>query len=270
MPLRFFILCRGKKKPSGITAGTGLAASEAASKMNGRGLSAGHDCRWSSRPQCPVECRLNVRDATTSEPVELAALACGCAGEEPKTAVEISRQLALQVWVDAAGPQECAKPTRNLGLPQLQLIKTGSPTPSQTQTILHRWSWRREMQIINVFIAKTCPVKNTDMYTLHNTSNKGSFYIYRLHLSPLVGAVFYICHSFWLSCNNVRKGECCLCLYLFPDILSTPRTSWIYFMLLIYELWLWIITCNIVQKQRFKMLVHLCHLPTAARKEWVH
>lgn len=148
-----------EKKPSGITAGTGLAASEAASKMNGRGLSAGHDCRWSSRPQCPVECRLTVRNATTSEPVELAALACGCAGEEPKTAVEISRQLALQVWVDAAGPQGCAKPTRNLGLPQLQLIKTGSPTPSQTQTILHRWSWRREMQIINVFIAKTCPVK---------------------------------------------------------------------------------------------------------------
>lgn len=188
-PCGFLYFVEGKKS-SGITAGTGMAASEAASKMNGRGLSAGHDCRWSSRPQCPVECRLTARDATTSEPVELAALACGCAGEEPKTAVEISRQLAPQVWVDAAGPQECAKPTRNLGLPQLQLIKTGSPTPSQTQTILHRWSWRREMQIINVYMAKTCPVKNTDMYTLHNTSNKGSFYIYRLRLSPLVGAVF--------------------------------------------------------------------------------
>lgn len=191
MPLRSFLYFVEGKKPSGITAGTGLAASEAASKMNGRGLSASRDCRWSSRPQCPVECRLTVRrDATTSEPVELAALACGCAGEEPKTAVEISRQLALQVWVEAAGPQECAKPTRNLGLPQLQLIKTGSPTPSQTQTILHRWSWWKEMQIMNVFIAKTCSVKNSDMYTLRNRSNKGSFYIYRLRLSPLVWAFF--------------------------------------------------------------------------------
>lgn len=58
---------------SGITTGTGLAASE----MNGRGLYAGSECRWSSRLQCLVECELPVRDGTTSEPVELVALACG-------------------------------------------------------------------------------------------------------------------------------------------------------------------------------------------------
>lgn len=92
-----FILCKEKKNTSGISAGTGLAASEVANEMNGRDLYAGHDCRWSSCPQCPVECGLTVRDATTSEPVELVALACGCAGEEPKTAAEISRQLAPQV-----------------------------------------------------------------------------------------------------------------------------------------------------------------------------
>lgn len=187
-----FILCREKNKTFGISAGTGTAASEVANEMNGRGLYTGHDCRWSSCPQCPVECGLTVRDVTTSEPVELVALACGRTGEEPKTAAEISRQLAPQVWVDAAGPQECAKPTRSLGLPQLQIIKTGSPTPTQTQNILHRWSRWREMQIINVIIAKTCPVKNSDMYTLHNTRNKGLLHIYQSHLSPLVWAVLVI------------------------------------------------------------------------------
>lgn len=172
---------------SGITTGTGLAASEAASKMNGRGLRAGHDCRWSSHPQCPVECGLGVRDATTSEPVELAALACGCASEELKTAVEISRQVAPQVWVDAAGPQECAKPTRNLGLPQLQLIKTGSPTPSQTQNILLRWSRFRDYDV-NIICHHSQSMSNPknwySMYTLHNTSQKRLFHIHLLHLSP--------------------------------------------------------------------------------------
>lgn len=164
-PCGFYSLQR--TNTSGITTGTGLAASE----MNGRGLFARHDYHWSSRPRCLVECGLTVRDATTSEPVELSALACGCTGEELKTAAEISRQLAPQVWVDAAGPQECAKPTRNLGLPQLQLIKTGAPTPSQTQNTLLRWSWYWHCDAI----------QNTDMFTIRNLSNKSLFHIYLLH-----------------------------------------------------------------------------------------
>lgn len=168
---------------SGITTGTGLAASG----MNGRGLYAGHDCRWSSRPQCPVECGLPVRDATTSEPVELAALACGCTGEELKTAVEISRQLAPQVWVDAAGPQECAKPTRNLGLPQLQLIKTGPPTPSQTQNILLRWSWWRDYDAnIKCHHSQNMSIPKNWLYTICNTSNESIFHIHPKHVSQLI------------------------------------------------------------------------------------
>lgn len=91
---------------SGITPGTGLAAGEAASKTNGRGLGGGHGCCWSSRPWCPGECSLAVRDAMASEPVELVALACGCAAEEPKTSSgdkQTSRCTALS---------GCSRPTR--------------------------------------------------------------------------------------------------------------------------------------------------------------
>lgn len=64
----------------GTATGTGLAAIEADSKMNGRGLRLGHHRRRSSCPQCLVECQITVRDMTTSERVELVALACGCDG----------------------------------------------------------------------------------------------------------------------------------------------------------------------------------------------
>lgn len=103
-PCGFFFFLR--RNASGITPGTGLAAGEAASETNGRGLGGGHDCRWSSRPRCPVECGHAVRDAMASEPVELAASACGCAAEEPKTSSgdkQTSRCSALS---------GCSRPTR--------------------------------------------------------------------------------------------------------------------------------------------------------------
>lgn len=53
--------------------------------------------RHCSRPQWLEEFKLAVVDKTVSELGELVALACGCAGEKLRTAVEISRQLASQV-----------------------------------------------------------------------------------------------------------------------------------------------------------------------------
>lgn len=122
------------------------------SKMNRRGsgqfVCAGSHVRQCSRPQWLVECEPTVWDITISEPVELVVLACGCAGVELRTSVEISRQLAPQVWVAviwmnhymaAAGSPECAKPLRNPCLSHkrlAQLIKTGSPPPNNP-TVKH-------------------------------------------------------------------------------------------------------------------------------------
>lgn len=100
-----------------------------------------HGCQC-SHPQWLVECEPSVWDMTTSEPVELVALACGCAGEELRTAVEISRQQTSQVWeavvwmnhdMAAADPPERARPIRNPCLPHkrlVMLIKTGSSPPN--------------------------------------------------------------------------------------------------------------------------------------------
>lgn len=169
-----------------------------------RCLYAGHHCRWCSCPQRPVECELTVWDMTTSEPAELVALACGCAGEELKTAVEISRQLAPHIfertsfgWIGSSRPTTVHQAHKELFT--VQLIKTGPSTPINPivkhTTLLSggpppSMSWWREIDA-----DLSCLQRHT-MYTVQNTlvlyslvhitSNKSVFIIHQLHLSPLV------------------------------------------------------------------------------------
>lgn len=102
----------------------------------------------------------------------------------------------------------------NLGLPQLQLIKTGALTPSQTQKIFFSGGPDEEnpMKILKVLMAKMHPIQNTDMCTIRNMSNKSLFRIHLLHVSrfgvlylylPLILAVFALIYEnenfVWIS-----------------------------------------------------------------------
>lgn len=144
-----------------------------------RCLYAGHHGRWCSCPQRPVECELTVWDMTTSEPVELVALACGCAGEELKTAVEISRQLAPHIWADviwmnwqqqahhsAPSPQGAFYGTANQNRP----FYTYQPH-SQTHNAPLRWS-----SAINVLMKRNwCRfVMLAETYHVHSPKHTGT------------------------------------------------------------------------------------------------